>query len=54
MLQVEKERNASGGRKPREETRARRCGNCCETGHNARTCQIIIEYLRKKILGRVN
>ena len=41
--QVEQEIKASSGRKPREETRARRCGNCGETGHNARTCQIIIE-----------
>jgi hypothetical protein len=43
VLQVEREMKASGGRKPREELRARRCGNCGETGHNARTCQIIIE-----------
>ena len=41
--QVEQEIKASGGRKPREETRARRCGNCGETGHNARTCEIIEE-----------
>jgi hypothetical protein len=41
--QVEQETKASSGRKPRDETRARRCGNCGETGHNARTCQIIIE-----------
>ena len=34
---------ASSSRKPREETRARRCGNCGETGHNARTCEIIEE-----------
>jgi hypothetical protein len=42
-LQVEQERKANSGRKPREELRARRCGNCGKTGHNARTCQIIIE-----------
>ncbi len=42
-MQLEQERKASSGRKPREETRARRCGNCGETGHNARTCQIEIE-----------
>ena len=41
--QVEQETKASSGRKPSEETRAQRCGNCGETGHNARTCQIIIE-----------
>jgi hypothetical protein len=42
-LQVEQERKANSGRKPREELHARRCGNCGKTGHNARTCQIIIE-----------
>ena len=26
-----------------EKKRARRCGNCGETGHNERTCQIVIE-----------
>jgi hypothetical protein len=41
VLQVEQETKASSGRKPREETRARRCGKCDKTGHNARTCQII-------------
>ena len=42
-LQVEQENKVSSGRKPREELRARRCGKCNKTGHNARTCQIIIE-----------
>ena len=41
--QVQQETRASAGRKPREETRARRCGNCGATGHNARTCDIIKE-----------
>jgi hypothetical protein len=41
--QVKQEMKRSGGRKPREESRARRCGNCGETGHNARTCEIIEE-----------
>jgi hypothetical protein len=41
--QVEQEIKASSGRKPREETRARRCGNCGETGYNTRTCEIIEE-----------
>ncbi|KFZ24090.1 hypothetical protein V502_01424, partial [Pseudogymnoascus sp. VKM F-4520 (FW-2644)] len=41
--QVEQEIRASSGRKPREETRARRCGKCSKTGHNARTCQIAID-----------
>jgi hypothetical protein len=37
--QLKQETQASIDRKPREETRARRCGNCGQTGHNARTCQ---------------
>jgi hypothetical protein len=41
--QVKQEMKTSSGRKPREESRARRCGNCGETGHNARTCEIIEE-----------
>jgi hypothetical protein len=41
--QVKQETQASSGRKPRVESRARHCGNCGATGHNARTCQIIIE-----------
>jgi DDE superfamily endonuclease/Tc5 transposase DNA-binding domain len=41
--QVKQEVRASSGRKPREETRARRCGNCNATGHNMRTCQIVVE-----------
>lgn len=28
-----------GGRKPRNETKRRRCGLCKQAGHNARTCQ---------------
>ena len=44
--QVEQEIKASSGRKPREETCARRCSNCGETGHNARTCEIIEEVSR--------
>ena len=40
--QVKQETQANSGRKPREETHARRCGNCHMTGHNARTCQTII------------
>jgi hypothetical protein len=42
-LQVEQETKANSGRKAREETRARRCGNCNQTGHNARTCEIRVE-----------
>ena len=42
-VQVKDEARSEGGRKPRTEVRARRCGNCGEAGHNARTCQIVIE-----------
>ena len=41
--QLKQETRAGGSRRTREETRARRCGNCNATGHNARTCQIVIE-----------
>jgi hypothetical protein len=37
--QLKEEMRAGSGRKPRVETRARRCGICNKTGHNARTCQ---------------
>jgi DDE superfamily endonuclease len=42
-VQVRQEMQASIGRKPRVETRARRCGKCGEAGHNARTCHIVVE-----------
>ena len=42
-MQVKGEARSEGGRKPRTKVRARRCGNCSEAGHNARTCQIVIE-----------
>ena len=37
--QIREEERAGSGRKPRTETRARHCGKCGETGHNARTCE---------------
>jgi hypothetical protein len=40
---------ASSGRKPREESRVRRCSNCRETGHNARTCNIVGEVSEEEI-----
>jgi len=40
---VQQELRAGPGRKPRVETRGRRCGKCGATGHNARTCDIIEE-----------
>jgi hypothetical protein len=41
--QVQQETRAQGGRKKRDETRQRRCGTCGKTGHNARTCQEVVE-----------
>ena len=43
MEQIKQETQGSRSRKEREETRARRCGNCNRTGHNVHTCQIVIE-----------
>jgi hypothetical protein len=42
-VQIKEETRAGSGRRPRVETRARRCGTCGEPGHNARTCRIIVE-----------
>ena len=41
--QIQQEMRANGSRRPRAETRARRCGICHNTGHNARTCQLVEE-----------
>jgi hypothetical protein len=41
--QIKQETRAGSGRRPRTETHARRCGNCNATGHNSRTCLIVIE-----------
>src|SRR5882757_6029730 len=41
--QLKQEMRGGGRRRAREETRARRCGNCNATGHNARTYQFVIE-----------
>ena len=41
--QVKQEVRASSSQKPREETHARHYGNCNATGHNTRTCQIVVE-----------
>ena len=46
--QVRQELQAGSGRKARAETRARRCGNCGEIGHNARTCQNDIETSKEE------
>ncbi len=42
-LQVQQEIRQIRGRKPRVETKSRRCGTCGKPGHNARTCQITVE-----------
>ena len=41
--QVKQEDRQNRGRKPRDETKGRRCGVCGKAGHNARTCQIDLE-----------
>lgn len=46
-LQVQQEMRQSSGRKPRAFPHARRCGNCNEVGHNARTCKIGRETTEK-------
>jgi hypothetical protein len=47
--QLKQEMRGGGSRRAREETRARRCGNCNATGHNARTCQFVIETSEEDI-----
>ena len=42
-VQLKEETRIRAGRRPRTETRARRCGNCGKAGHNARSCQIVVE-----------
>ncbi|KAH7471539.1 hypothetical protein FOMA001_g13494 [Fusarium oxysporum f. sp. matthiolae] len=41
--QVVAESSRSGGRGSSARPRERRCGRCGKTGHNARTCQVVIE-----------
>jgi len=41
--QLKQEVKRGGDSRTRIETRARRCGNCNKTGHNSRTCGIVIE-----------
>jgi hypothetical protein len=47
--QIKQEIQSGSGRRPRIETRARRCGNCNATGHNSRTCPIIVETSEEDI-----
>ncbi|OAQ57491.1 DDE superfamily endonuclease [Pochonia chlamydosporia 170] len=46
--QIQQEDRKIRGRKPRDETKGRRCGVCGNTGHNARTCQIDLETSNKE------
>lgn len=41
-IQVKQEAQQGSGRAPRSETKKRRCGVCGNTGHNDRTCQVVI------------
>ena len=41
--QIQKETRENSGRRKRVETRERRCGRCGNTGHNARTCQEVVD-----------
>ena len=41
-VQIKQEGQQSQGRKPRVEINKRRCGVCGNTGHNARTCQVVL------------
>jgi hypothetical protein len=41
--QVVAESSRSGGRGSSARPRERRCGRCGKTGHNARTCQVVVE-----------
>ena len=40
--QVEGESSRRGGQGGSGRLRERRCGGCGKTGHNARTCQIVV------------
>ena len=41
-MQMKQEMQQSSGWKPRVDSAPRRCGTCGKTGHNSRTCQIIV------------
>ncbi|KID98255.1 transposase, partial [Metarhizium majus ARSEF 297] len=41
--QLQQDIRQTRGRKPRVETKGRRCGRCGRSGHNARTCQITVQ-----------
>lgn len=46
--QIKQKIRGNGSRARRVKTRARRCGNCGKTGHNARTYAIVFSYTKKK------
>ena len=45
--QLKQEIRGGGGSRVRTEPRARRYGNCNTTGHNSRTCLIIVKTLEE-------
>jgi hypothetical protein len=47
--QLKQEVRGGEGSRARTETRARRCGNCNATGHNSRTCPIVVETSEEDI-----
>jgi len=46
-VQVRQETQQGRGRKPRVEINKRHCGVCGNTGHNSRTCQIVVSSSEK-------
>ena len=43
--QVAKESRRSGGGVSQSESTGRKCGNCGQTGHNIRTCDVYVDYV---------
>ena len=52
--QQSEEIGSSSGRGQGVQLRIRHCGNCGETGHNARTCQIVVETSEEEDLYSSN
>ena len=48
------EMSSSGGQDQGAQSRIRRCGTCGETGHNSRTCQIVVEASKEEDLYSSN
>ena len=47
--QQSEEIGSGSGQGQGAQSRIRHCGNCGETGHNARTCQIVVETSEEDI-----